>query len=163
MSFTFLTILPFAAVLLVFDYWAHRKQRSLIDLFKLGVGLLLGVLVMFTVLRIGLNFDILTRYENMMIIHRYDDFFARYPEITITPEILEHGFHPGLSETLYGIWLNNISTAAWMGFPLYLLFLIGAVNVFPPILRGGRHPARNPAGRFYGNVCGTQSFRTDSR
>lgn len=140
LSFTFLTILPFAAVLFTFDYWVHRKQRSFTDLIKLGAGLLLGALALYAVLRVGLNFDILTRYENMMVVHRYDDFFARYPEMTITPEILERGFRPTLSDTLYGVWLNNISTAAWMGFPLYLLFLIGAVSVFPPILRGNATP-----------------------
>ena len=135
LSFTFLTILPFAVVLFVFDYWVHSQERGLTDLLKLVAGLLLGAGVLYVVLRVGLNFDILTRYENMMIVHRYDDFFARYPETAITPEILERGFRPSLTDTLHGIWLNNISTAAWMGFPLYLLFLIGAVLVFPPILR----------------------------
>ncbi len=148
LSFTFLTILPFAAVLFVFDYWVHRKERRFMDLVKLGLGLGLGVLAMYVVLRVGLNFDILTRYENMMIVHRYDDFFARYPEMTITPEILERGFRPSLSDTLYGIWLNNISTAAWMGFPLYLIFLIGAVGVFPPIVRGNATPRQVLLGAF---------------
>jgi hypothetical protein len=124
LSFSLITILPFALVLIALDYLVNRKDRLIVQSLKLCAGLIIGVLLAYAGFYTILHYDFFTRYENMMVIHRYDDFVARFG-VPANKAMAESGYKPGLGQILYAIFLNNITFAAWAGFPVYLLFLIG--------------------------------------
>jgi len=138
LSFSLITILPFALVLVGLDLLADMNQHSFMRAVKLCAGLLLGVALAYIVFALLLNYDFFTRYENMMIVHRYDDFVARFG-IPADESMIESGYKPAIGQVLYAIFLNNITFAAWAGFPVYLLFLIGFIrSAFPYLKRSVR-------------------------
>lgn len=133
LTFSLLTMLPFAVIWTGVDYFINHKRRSVINALKILLGLVLGVLIIHFMFRLLLNYDMFIRYENMMIVHRYDDFIARYS--TIDQSLVDTTYRPGLGEILYGAFLNNISFSAWMGFPMYLLFFLSAARSVIPWIK----------------------------
>ena len=105
-AFSLLPLLPLSILWIGIDYLLNRQNKSLGKAIKLILGLLSGVLVMFLLFRVFLNYDIILRYVNAMAQHR------RAKE-----------FEPGLQQIVNAIRLNNAEFAAFTGFPVIILFL----------------------------------------
>ena len=81
-----------------------------------------------------LNYDFIVRYETAMRVVRNFDFILRVgetPPETFSTETIR----PSLNQVWGAIRLNNIELAAAIGFPVFLLFLSGAVRVLARLLR----------------------------
>jgi len=133
-SFSMLPMLPLFLALIGMDYLAFRSQRSLLDPLKTLFGLAAGVLLMYFAFRWFLNYDFFVRYETAMRVVRNFDFILRVgkppPETFSTVTI-----RPSLGQVWGAIRLNNIELAAAVGFPVFILFLSGAVRVLLKLLR----------------------------
>ena len=139
-SFSMLPMLPLFLALIGMDYWTFRGQRSWMELFKIVFGLATGILIMYLAFRWFLNYDFFVRYETAMRVVRNFDFILRVgkpPPDTFSTETIR----PSLSQVWGAIRLNNIELAAAVGFPVFLLFLSGAVRVLVKVLKrqGGWH------------------------
>ena len=133
-SFSMLPMLPLFLALIGMDYLTFRRQRSWLDPFKTIFSLAAGVLLMYFAFRWLLNYDFIVRYETAMRVVRNFDFILRVgetPPETFSTETIR----PSLNQVWGAIRLNNIELAAAIGFPVFLLFLSGAVRVLARLLR----------------------------
>jgi hypothetical protein len=133
-SFSMLPMLPLFLVLIGMDYLTFRSQRSLAEPLKTLIGLAAGVLVSYFAYRWFLNYDFFVRYETAMRVVRNFDFILRVgkppPETFSTVTI-----RPNLGQIWGAMRLNNIELAAAVGFPIFLLFICGAVRVLARLMR----------------------------
>ncbi len=122
-SFSMLTLLPFAAILIGMDWLLNRKdlKQTVMVLAGLAIGMLVGYLAF----KLLLNYDFFIRYQNMTVIRREINYYIRY-NIAADPGVVASGYRPSLGKFLSALVLNHIEYAAWVGVPVFLLFVVQA-------------------------------------
>lgn len=132
-AFTMLPLYPFAVIYLALSYWMNRRDNSLIRNIWMAMAIAAGTLLFYFLFRIFLNYDFLPRFAQAVSINHNFDFYLR---VGRTPPGAPESFLVRLQQVLGAAWLNHLDLAAAMGFPLYLLFLVGAVRLLGRVIRG---------------------------
>ena len=106
--FTF-SILPLIALILLWIFLDHIKNvglRAFNDLFFQGLGILIGISIVYLLQKFTINYDFYIRFSNSMAHH------------TSLKE-----YESGLPQVLAALKLNNLELAAWVGFPAAFLLI----------------------------------------
>ena len=133
-TFSLLTLIPLFFVLLGLDYWLNHKDRKISRSFWLVAGLGAGILVLFVLFRVFLNYDFFHRYDIAMRVVRNFDFVLRTGQ-KATVDLTAITVQPSLKQIFRAAFLNNIELAAAVGFPIFLLFLWRAVRTILALVR----------------------------
>lgn len=133
-SFSMLTLLPFAVILIGMDWLLNRKSKSLKQTLLVLAGLALGMLAGYLAFKALLNYDFFVRYHNMTLIRREINYYIRY-NIPVEQSVIEAGYRPSLNKFLSALALNHIEYAAWVGAPVFLLFAARALKTVWNFLR----------------------------
>jgi hypothetical protein len=133
-TFSLLTLIPLFLILLVLDYWLNYRERSISKSFWLVVGIGAGIVVLFVLFRIFLNYDFFHRYAIAMRVVRNFDFILRTGQ-KATVDLATTTIQPSLKQIFRAALLNNTELAAAVGFPIFLLFVWRAVRTIIALLR----------------------------
>lgn len=137
-AFTMLPLYPFALIYLALNDWHNRDHVRLGRAVWMAVALLAGTLLLYFAFRLFLNYDFLPRFEKTVLINHNFDFYLRvHRPIPTTPE----SFSTRLQQIIAAAWLNNVDFAAAVGFPVYLLFLVGAVRLLSRLFKRDAGPS----------------------
>jgi hypothetical protein len=132
-AFTMLPLYPFVAIYLALSYWMNRRNNSLRRNIWMALAIGAGILLLYFLFRIFLNYDFFPRFAQAVSINHNFDFYLR---VGRTPPGAPESFLVRLQQILGAAWLNHLDLAAAMGFPLYLLFLAGAVRLLGRLFKG---------------------------
>ncbi len=133
-TFSLLTLLPLFLVMLGLDFWVNWKERKVTRAAALALAFAAGVIGLFIIFRLVLNYDFFQRYATAMRVVRNFDFVLRTgqkPSVDLTTTTVQ----PGLGQILRAALLNNLELAAAVGFPIVLLFLRRAGVTLMRVLR----------------------------
>jgi hypothetical protein len=133
-TFSLLTLIPLFLILLGLDYWLNYKERKLFQSAALAIGVGAGIIVLFVIFQIFLNYDFFQRYDTAMRVVRNFDFILRTGQ-KATLDLASTTIQPSLGQILRAAFLNNIELAAAVGFPIFLLFLWRAVRTVVALVR----------------------------
>lgn len=103
-TFSLLPLIPAAFLWIIVDYVLNRKERRLVQTLKIMFGLALGIVAIYFIFRILLNYDIFLRYQNAFTQHRTHKEFKSDFEHLVTATVI-----------------NNFEFAFWTGVPIILL------------------------------------------
>jgi hypothetical protein len=105
-SFSLLPLIPLALLWIGLDYLFNIKKRSLAQTIKVILAFFLGFLILHLLFKLLLDYDFILRYQNALTQHRlHKDYLSGWQQITDAA------------------LLNNTEFAAWLGFPVVILFL----------------------------------------
>jgi len=147
-TFSMLPLLPLFVLLVGIDYWLQRDYRNVFPHLKLGVGLVIGLLAAFGSFRWLFNYDIYQRYTTAMRVVRNFDFVLRTGE-QVKIDLGTTTVIPGLQQILRAAFLNNLELSAAIGFPLFFLFLLGAVRTIIRIAKRQATPLEGTIGSVF--------------
>lgn len=133
-TFSLLTLLPFFLVLLGLDYLLHRKERSIPHAVLMVAAMGVGIIALFVLMRVGLNYDIFRRYATAMRVVRNFDFILRTGE-KVTIDLATQTVQPTFRQILRASFLNNLEFAAAVGFPIFFLFVWRLVRTLLALVR----------------------------
>lgn len=133
-SFSMLPMFPFFLVLLGLDFLRNPRKESFLQAVKMTGVLAAGFLLMFFIMRSGLNYDLAHRYTTAMRVVRNFDFVLRVDE-TAQVDLSQETIIPRLDQILGAARLNLTEFAAAVGFPLFLLFLSRSVSIVAAFIR----------------------------
>jgi hypothetical protein len=133
-TFSLLTLIPLFLILLGLDYWLNYRERSISKTFWLVVGFASGIVVLFVLFRIFLNYDFFHRYDIAMRVVRNFDFILRTGQ-KATVDLATTTVQPGLKQIFRAAFLNNTELAAAVGFPIFLLFIWRAARTIIALVR----------------------------
>jgi hypothetical protein len=133
-TFSLLTLIPLFLVLLGLDYWLNYKERKILQSAGLAIGVGAGIIVLFVLFRIFLNYDFFQRYDTAMRVVRNFDFILRTGQ-KATVDLATATIQPSLGQILRAAFLNNTELAAAVGFPIFLLFLWRSVRTVISLVR----------------------------
>jgi hypothetical protein len=105
-SFSLLPLAFLAFLLIWLDYAASGRKESLKAPLLMSLGLAGGFLLLALVFRLGLDYDVWTRYQAAMETHR-----------------AHKKLEPGLAAWLRALLINNVEFTLWTGVPLVFLVL----------------------------------------
>ena len=111
-TFAFITLAVLFVIWPLVDYWGEGKKRHFREVISLWAGIALVFLILTGISYFVLHYNPITRYMVAIANHR---------------DIKE--FQSGIRQVLDAIQLNNVEFADWIGFPVFLLFLLGAAQV----------------------------------
>jgi hypothetical protein len=133
-TFSLLTLIPLFLILLGLDYWLNYRERSISKAFWLVVGFASGIVVLFVLFRIFLNYDFFHRYAIAMRVVRNFDFILRTGQ-KATVDLTTTTIQPGLKQIFRAALLNNTELAAAVGFPIFLLFVWRSARTIIALVR----------------------------
>ncbi|MCJ7625303.1 MAG: hypothetical protein MUO76_17535 [Anaerolineaceae bacterium] len=111
-SFSLLPLLGFSLLWLGIDYLQRRKDMTFRDLLRLVLGVGVGMLVLFVLLRVFLDYDPYLRYTRALAVHR---------------EVKEYAVEG--SQIFEALRVNNAEFFTWIGIPALLLLLSRVVKM----------------------------------
>ncbi len=109
-SFSMLPLVALGALWIGVELLLRRETRNFRKAAWVLLGFTSGFLLLALLFRFLLNYDPLLRYQMAMLKHT-------------SLKLFEPGFGPFMLNTL----LNNIEMASWIGFPVFLLAMVGIV------------------------------------
>jgi hypothetical protein len=132
LTFSVLPLLIIPIFYFTFTLW---QEHRLADIWKdfmvtlLPMGL--GGLASLCLFKFWLNYDIFTRYQNMMSSRIVGDFYDRFG----TKQVGEPSLLEKLSQTINALLLNNIELAAAISFPIFIFAVLMGLRSFWSIIR----------------------------
>ena len=139
-AFTMLPLYPFAALYLALNYWTHRRDVSLKAHIWMALATAAGTLLLYFAFRTFLDYDFVRRFGQAVSINHNFDFYLR---VGSTPPAAPESVLTRIAQTIGAAWLNHLDFAAAMGFPLYILFLVGAIRLLARLVKGEQGPGDN--------------------
>ncbi|MCC6147673.1 MAG: hypothetical protein IT308_08920 [Anaerolineaceae bacterium] len=132
LSFSMLPLLALPVLYFACTRWLEKNPACIWPAFKktllpAGLGGLLSLLAF----RLFLNYDIFTRYQQMMATRIEGDFYTRL-DIPLTGEAV---WFEKVRQAWQAALLNNIELAAAIGFPTFIFFGIMGVRSLVRVLR----------------------------
>jgi hypothetical protein len=110
-TFSMLPVIFLAILWVVIETLRNRENWNLAKTAKALIGLAVGIILLYIILRVILNYDFFTRYTHA---------FSRHIAIKV--------YNPSLKNLLETILVNNIDIAAWTGFSIFLLFIVRVIK-----------------------------------
>jgi hypothetical protein len=125
LSFSMLPALAVPIIYFICVIWQENKKEMLWKNFKLTIlPMSIGIFTSLLLFKLFLNYDIITRYQQMMDTRIEGDFYTRLG-------ISSHD-SPTLIDKVHQTWnaavLNNIELAIAIGIPIFILFVVFGIR-----------------------------------
>jgi hypothetical protein len=128
LSFSMLPLLPFTFFYLGIVFLFNRNKQTFLQTLKIMAGILIGIILLFTLFSLCLNYNAITRYQNAMDKVRTVDFLEKVgappsESINNTSSFLS------LDKITSALFINNLEYATAVGFPIFFLFIAQSILV----------------------------------
>ena len=135
LSFSLLPLAPLTLILIGLDVLTRpRPKQAILPAAKLALGLTVGFVALFLLFQQTLNYNFMERYQTSLRIVRNYDFLARTGD-TPLDQLGQISSRPSISQIGLAAWRNNLEAASAVGFPIYFLFISGAVATLAGLAR----------------------------
>ncbi len=148
-TFSMLPLLPFFLLFVVIDAVLNFRKNRLFQPIKTVLGIAAGILVMFVLLRVTLNYSFFSRYDMAMRVVRNFDFVLRVGK-PAPEDYYSRTIQPSLSQILGAGRLNLTEFAAAVGFPIFLLFLSRGIKIIVAFVKKEAGLLDGVLGVFFG-------------